>query len=278
MTGLWALFYVVADPNRICFILTFNLNILRIEIYSQTVVVLGGMMSYARILIADDEPLILSALTGFLVDQVWDVETVNDGRSALNRILSGAFDIAVLDIQMPHLDGLEVLDAVVKKKVNTGILILTAFGSIPLAVEAVQRGAKDFVQKPIQKEEFVAKLELLIQDKQPVTTHVLAERLDAYLKANLINKELSMQVLIDHFGLSKSYIAKLFKEMGTSFSKQLTQHRISKARKLLLGTNEPIYVIADLCGFKNQSRLSESFLRVTGESPRHFRQRERSNS
>jgi len=229
-------------------------------------------MTQPRVLIADDEPLILSALSGFLKGQPWYVEAVSDGKKALNSLMSGHFDVAVLDIQMPQLDGFGVLDALVKKKIDTDVLILTAFGTVPRAVEAMHKGAKDFIQKPIKKKQFVEKVASFISARQPVTTHILADRLDAYLVANLTRKDLTLQVVMDHFGLSKSYIWKLFKDLGTTFTERLAYHRVEKAKNLLLYTNEPIYVVAELCGFKNQSRLSEVFQRMLKESPKRFRQ------
>jgi len=230
-----------------------------------------------RVLIADDEPMILAALTDFLADESWHIETVSDGGEALERLLVGHFDVAVLDIRMPLLDGFEILDALVGKQVNTDVLILTAFGSVPRAVEAIHKGAKDFLQKPIQKDELIKKVSDLLKARQPVTTHVLAERLDAYLLANLTDKDLTLEKLQNHFNLSRSYIWKLFKDLGSSFTDRLTFHRIEKSKNLLANTNEPIYIIAELCGFRNQKRLAEVMKRVVGESPRQFRQRKRAD-
>lgn len=229
-------------------------------------------MAQPRVLIADDEPLILDALCGFLDDQPWYVEAVSDGQKALTRLRLGNFDVAVLDIRMPHLDGFAVLNALPGLKIDTDVLILTAFGSVPRAVEAMHKGAKDFIQKPIKKEAFVKKVGSFIDARQPVTTHVLADRLDAYLVANLTRKDLTQSTVMKHFRISKTYVWKLFKDMDATFSERLAFHRVEKGKNLLMYTNEPIYVIAELCGFRNQSRFSEVFTRIVGESPRRFRQ------
>lgn len=234
-------------------------------------------MQQPRVLIADDEPMILAALTDFLSDEDWFVETASDGQEALQSLIVGHFDVAVLDIRMPILDGFEILDAMVGKQINTDVLILTAFGSVPRAVEAIHKGAKDFLQKPIQKDQLIQKVNDLLKARQPVTTHVLAERLDAYLLANLTDKDLTLEKLQNHFNLSRSYIWKLFKDLNTSFTERLTFHRVEKAKALLANTNEPIYIIAELCGFRNQKRLSEVIKREVGESPRQFRQRKRAD-
>ena len=229
-------------------------------------------MTQPRVLVADDEPLILEALCGFLDEQPWDVEAVSDGQQALERLREDKFDVAVLDIRMPHLDGLAVLNALPGLKMDTDVLILTAFGTVPRAVEAMHKGAKDFIQKPIKKEEFVKKVGSFIDARQPITTHILADRLDAFLLANLTRKDLTLGIVMDHFRLSKTYVWKLFKDMNSTFTERLAFHRVEKGKNLLMYSNEPIYVIAELCGFKNQSRFSEVFMRVVGESPTRFRQ------
>ena len=165
-----------------------------------------------------------------------------------------------------------VLNALPGLKIDTDVLILTAFGTVPRAVEAMHKGAKDFIQKPIKKEEFVNKIGSFIDARQPITTHILADRLDAFLLANLTRKDLTLGIVMDHFRLSKTYVWKLFKDMNSTFTERLAFHRVEKGKNLLMYSNEPIYVIAELCGFKNQSRFSEVFMRVVGESPTRFRQ------
>jgi DNA-binding NtrC family response regulator len=100
------------------------------------------------ILIADDEKNIRSSLrTTFSLDG-YQVETVEDGPSALSAVERGGIDLAVLDLVMPGMDGLELLSELRRRGHELPVILLTAHGSVEKAVEAVQLGAFDFIEKP----------------------------------------------------------------------------------------------------------------------------------
>ena len=228
-------------------------------------------MKKPGVLIADDEPDILSALEGFIKGQPWDVLTAPDGQVALDLLTSHHIDVAVLDLRMPYLDGLAVLDEVRRRDIDTDVVILTAFGSIPRAVRALKGGAKDFLLKPIRKAEFADMVRKLIQVRYP-TPHVLAERLDVYVEANASDPDLTLSAVMAAFSISRSYASQLFAELGTSFRERLILYRITKAKRLLKNTDEPVYAIAELCGFRNARRLAEVFQRIEGMTPTQYRQ------
>jgi len=223
------------------------------------------------VLLVDDEPLILSALGGFLKEQPWDVVTASDGKEAVGVLMSQVIDIAVLDLRMPYLDGLVVLKTVKRHNVDTDIVILTAYGSIQRAVLALKNGARDFLPKPIQKAEFLDVV-CRLMDKRYPTTHVLAERLDRFVEFEAPNPNLTLTDVQNQFAISKSYTCRLFADSGTSFTACLAHHRVARAKRLLDTTDEPIYVIAELCGFKNSRRMAEVFKRLEGVTPTQYRQ------
>jgi len=100
------------------------------------------------VLIADDEPNIRNSLgTSFRLEG-YRVETAEDGRAALAAIEAGGIDLVVLDLQMPVMDGLEVLREARRRGHAMPMMILTAHGTIEKAVEATRLGAFDFVEKP----------------------------------------------------------------------------------------------------------------------------------
>jgi DNA-binding response OmpR family regulator len=109
----------------------------------------------SRILIADDDAGIRSAVQATLEAEGYEVACAEDGRKAIEAILNQSFDLAILDLSMPFLDGLEVLKElrlVRSKDYLPPILILTAHGSVTAAVESARRGAVDFLHKPISPE------------------------------------------------------------------------------------------------------------------------------
>src|SRR5215831_13077700 len=105
---------------------------------------------YNKILIADDEPSNRSILSQVLTRKGYMVETANDGREALQKIESARPDLLVLDYMMPDLSGLEVLKQLRKKEDDTPVIMVTAYGTLERAVEAMKEGAYDFITRPFE--------------------------------------------------------------------------------------------------------------------------------
>jgi PAS domain S-box-containing protein len=118
-----------------------------------------------HILIVDDDRALLEALPGTLklrLDGI-EIDTSDDAVDALERIREVDYDAVVSDIKMPGLDGLEVLREIKKLRPKTPTLLITGHGEHDLAVQALRGGAYDFVQKPIDRDYFVASLERAIE-------------------------------------------------------------------------------------------------------------------
>jgi len=110
---------------------------------------------YNKILIADDEPSNRSILSQVLTRKGYMVETANDGREALQKIESARPDLLVLDYMMPDLSGLEVLKQLRKKEDDTPVIMVTAYGTLERAVEAMKEGAYDFITRPFEPDHIV---------------------------------------------------------------------------------------------------------------------------
>ena len=102
----------------------------------------------AKILIVDDEKSIRAALRDILEYEDYEVEEAKDGEEGLNMILNNFYDVALCDIKMPKLEGLEVLLKAGEAGRSTQFIMISAFGSVENAVEATKRGAFDFITKP----------------------------------------------------------------------------------------------------------------------------------
>jgi len=107
----------------------------------------------ARILVADDEPSIRWLLERVLRQAGYSVALVEDGPAALARAAAEPFDLAFVDVRMPGLDGLEVLSRLRSTAPDTAVIVMTAHGSVRAAVEAMQRGAYDYLTKPFDNDE-----------------------------------------------------------------------------------------------------------------------------
>ena len=114
-----------------------------------------------RILLAEDEMRMAAALCALLKQEKYDVDHMADGASALAALESGVYDIAVLDVMMPELSGFEVARRARSAGVATPILMLTAKGALDDKVEGLDSGADDYLTKPFQTKELLARLRAL---------------------------------------------------------------------------------------------------------------------
>ncbi|HBH21998.1 MAG TPA: response regulator [Cytophagales bacterium] len=102
----------------------------------------------AKILIIDDEKSIRNTLKEILEYEKYEVHEAQDGDDAIKKLESNQFDLALCDIKMPKKDGMEVLDYAIQNQIETPFIMVSAHGTIETAVEAVKKGAYDFIPKP----------------------------------------------------------------------------------------------------------------------------------
>ena len=111
------------------------------------------------VLIVDDDPDIARLLQLWLVDAGYQVELTHSGFEALQRIAQGGVDVALIDILMPEISGIDVLDQVRRAGPEPAIIMTTAFGSEQIAINAIRHGADDYLRKPIDRQELLVVLE-----------------------------------------------------------------------------------------------------------------------
>ncbi len=114
-----------------------------------------------RILLAEDEKRMAAALVALLKQEKYDVDHVEDGASALTALESGVYDIAVLDVMMPEMNGFEAARRARSGGVKAPILMLTAKSQLDDKVEGLDSGADDYLTKPFQTKELLARLRAL---------------------------------------------------------------------------------------------------------------------
>ena len=135
----------------------------------------------AKILCVDDEPIILDSFRKILVLDGYSVDTVENGREALNLIKTHHYDFLFTDLKMPEMDGVEVTNAVKHLRPDIDVIIITGYASIDTAVETMKIGAMDYVEKPFTEDELL-----------DFTKKSLIKRQDR------IRKQLKPQVHISH--------------------------------------------------------------------------------
>ncbi len=119
-----------------------------------------------RLLIVDDEPIIRDSLAEFLAQEGYAVTAVGSAEEALARAQATRFDLALCDVQLPGIDGLELLDRLLRLSPETLVLLITAYATVESAVTAFQRGAHDYLMKPILLDEVLLKVRRLLENRR----------------------------------------------------------------------------------------------------------------
>jgi len=119
----------------------------------------------SKILLVDDEIIFTENMAKLLTSRGYLVTTVNNGESAIRKLEEKDFDVVVLDLKMPGMDGITTLKEIKKLGLFTETLILTGHGSVDTALEAIKIGAYDYLAKPCEIDELVEKIEGAWQQK-----------------------------------------------------------------------------------------------------------------
>lgn len=116
-----------------------------------------------RILLVEDESELLRQLVRVLKEQHYDPDTAMDGEQALDKLFDQAYDLVILDIMLPKLDGLSVLAEMRRERIDTPVLMLTAKGTVQDKVAGLDRGADDYLAKPFSMSELMARIRSLLR-------------------------------------------------------------------------------------------------------------------
>ena len=120
-----------------------------------------------RVLVVEDEPDLARLLARLLTDEGYAVDVVNDGQAGLHRALTRRYDVLLLDRGLPGIDGLDLLRRLRRSGVHAPALMLTAYDTVPDRVEGLDSGAQDYLGKPFDVDELLARLRALLRRTEP---------------------------------------------------------------------------------------------------------------
>ena len=152
-----------------------------------------------RILIIDDEESFRHMLSVILIKEGFEVETASNGEEGIQKSLASPFNQILCDIRMPRMDGLEFLREIKKTAVDATIIIMSAYGTLDIAIEAMKLGAYDYISKPFKPDEIILTLrkaeerEQLRRENQLLRKEVAKE----YSFDNIVSKNEGMQKIFD---------------------------------------------------------------------------------
>lgn len=140
---------------------------------------LTRFLEMAKILIIDDERPIRNTLKDILSYEDHDVDLAQDGFEGLDKINNGKYDIVLCDIKMPKMDGLEVLEKIMEKNREIPVVMISGHGTVDTAVEAIKKGAYDFIEKPLDLNRLLVVIKNATEKKELIAeTKVLKQRIN----------------------------------------------------------------------------------------------------
>ena len=144
----------------------------------------------ARLLVVDDDPVTIDLLHEVLSKEGHEVSTALSGEDAIAQGMDHFFDIVITDVRMGEKDGMEVLRFFRKNAPDTTVIMITAFGSIETAIEAIREGAYDYISKPFKLDEIKFTIQRALEQRRLVqeNKHYRRELLDKYQFKNVIGR------------------------------------------------------------------------------------------
>src|SRR5213082_3296198 len=152
----------------------------------------------ARILIVDDQRNMRTTTALVLRQQGYEVAEADSGESALSRLLAEPFDVVLTDLKMAPLDGLAVLRGALEVSPSTQVIVMTGYGTVESAVEAMQQGAHDYVSKPFKETELLVRVQRALEQRRLLVDVGLFsdEFRQRYKLDNLVGRSAPMRELL----------------------------------------------------------------------------------
>jgi len=153
----------------------------------------------ARLLLVDDDPLIANSLSEFLRLENYHVETANDGTQAVEMLATGKYNLVITDVNMPKVNGLELLRSIREHYPDIVVLVITGYGTIENAVEAVKMGAFEYLTKPIIDDEIRVVIQKALKQQTLLSENVkLKQQLDLRFGLdNIVGHDYKMLKIFD---------------------------------------------------------------------------------
>ncbi|MFI5144863.1 MAG: sigma-54-dependent transcriptional regulator [Ignavibacteria bacterium] len=156
-----------------------------------------------KILIIDDNEYIRYTLTALLKDAGFDAGTAEDGTAGIEEVKTNLYSLVILDLKLPRMDGMEILKKIRELRYHIPVIMLTAFGDIKSAVEAMKHGAQDFITKPFDNDAIVMTIRKTLEVKYlNEEINLLRKKVDeSYKKGELIGSGEKMKEIYDKLNL-----------------------------------------------------------------------------
>ncbi len=157
----------------------------------------------ASILVVDDEPGIRSQVGGVLRDEGFDVDTADTGEACLEKANGASYDVILLDIWLPGLDGLTTLQRLRERQIDSQVVIISGHGNVESAVRAIKMGAFDFIEKPLSLEKTVLVVRNALRQRDlEAENRVLRAKVDRQQQHTMVGESPAMSYLREQVALA----------------------------------------------------------------------------
>lgn len=250
--------------------------------------------SVFRVLIVDDESVERKGIQNLLKQRKYELEIhlASDGEDAWHMIEAGLRpQILITDIRMPFMDGLSLIKHVREKKLDTRVVIYSAYDEFDYARQALQMGVTDYLLKPVDPQELYSLIEKILTDiqnqlhQQTKPAEIIREaenNSQPYLYRKVLRlveehycEDLGVEGIAQMLGHSASYVSRVFCEEsgGETLSKYITHYRMSKAAELLRTTHIRVSKISAMVGYTTPTYFGHVFLKTYQMTPNTYRER-----
>ena len=242
-----------------------------------------------NIIIVDDEPKIRKGLGRLLsLHAGWVVSGVfEEARSALSFLYENEVDVVITDIQMPGMQGLDMVHKIREVNREIPVIIISGYSRFDYAQRAIELGVKKYITKPTSPEELTQTLELIEQEiaahaealRQSVAApegtapvqNLLILRAIEYIEKNYASK-FTLKDAAGALYISPNYLSELFKKTtGQNFSDYLNDVRMERSRVYLADVSRKIGDVSTLVGFADARYFSSAFRKKFGMTPLDYR-------
>jgi YesN/AraC family two-component response regulator len=204
-----------------------------------------------------------------------EVHTASLAEEALALAAQNNYRVVLLDLKMPGMDGIECLRRLKAQGCRADIVMITGYGNVPTAVEAMKVGARDFIEKPFRPDDLHAMLQdILARQRQTISEDPIV----AFIQTNATEIG-SRKDVANRLGVSLERVSACVQEqMGLSFRQFLHACRLDLAKRLLESTQLDVSEIAGRSGFQTVQHFSRVFSKREGVSPKIYRLKSRAEN
>lgn len=186
-----------------------------------------GVRHHIRVLVVDDDVQVCKTVGMILEDHGYHVQSFSQPRQALQAVRKKPFDIALIDIKMPDLNGLELVERIREEDPRVAVLVMTAYPDIQTAAETMRLGSRDYITKPFKEEQLLSSVERIAQEMGLIYTNEqeLNRLIGQRIRQERLKQSLTLRQLSERSDLTTSQLSQV--ELGKNAASVWALARIS---------------------------------------------------